>query len=120
MATDYSKLAPIYLVTVMIVDEEGRQRRGRRTWGWHPTLDDAKQAVMTNDGDMFENDYNLVVIEEAYAGSLTLAENRWWFEVVRDPKEDPEGAERGWICASGAKEIPEPAWAKHTINFGIG
>lgn len=119
MATGYSKIPPIYIVTTLVVREDG-SRKSRRTWGWHPTLADARHAVSTNDADIFENDYNYAVIEEARPGSMTLCENRWWFKVIRDAERDPGGALRGWFIATGAEECGEPEWARQTINYGIG
>lgn len=118
-ATDYRTIPPVYLVTAMVVRDDG-SRKSRRTWGWHPTLADAKYAIHTNDGDIFENDYNYAVIEEVRAGSITLSETRWWFRVVRDAENDPAGVLRGWFEVTGAEEIPEPSWASGSINFGWG
>lgn len=119
MPTDYATIPPIYIVTTLVVREDG-SRKSRRAWGWHPTFDDAKYAVTHNDADIFENDYNYAVIEEVRPGTITLCEKRWWFQVVRDAESDPGGALRGWYCASGAVECAEPEWARSSINFGIG
>lgn len=110
--TDYSTLKPIYVVTVFVHHPEADRYKNKRTWGWHPTYEDAAVAVVTNDGDIFECDYNLALIEETHAGSLggVLDENRWWFSADRDV----EGR------LSTVTECAEPSWARNVVGYGFG
>lgn len=54
-----------------------------RTWGWYPTLEEAKEAVERNYADLYEDGYYpQAVIEEICPGVLQGCETpkEWWYE----------------------------------------
>ncbi len=83
---NYRTAKPIYIVTTMVFDEALGRTTSERTWGWHPTEDDAKDAVINNDAGIFECDYNLAVIEEVFCGTLADggSSRSCWFKAFRD------------------------------------
>jgi hypothetical protein len=78
-----------------------------RTWGWYPTLDEAREHVETGDDLLFEDDtYDYAVIEEIPVGAPVLAESAHWFRKVK-------GEDRAEPCAP-------PSWAEGGINYTMG
>lgn len=100
----------IYTVTVMTKDF-----RSQRTWGWFPTPDEAIEAVLTDEYDIFEYYYTYAVVEEFPAGISPYKEDQktWWFQV------DWEKSER----TLGRLEIhpcEKPSEKECVIHFAMG
>jgi hypothetical protein len=108
-ANPYS-VPPIYVVTMLVLNERLGTARSRRTWGWHPTQDLAEDSVRVNDGDLWENDYSHAVIEEFGAGSSARCTRRWWYTSRR--------ADDGTFM--GALLVDEPKPLHGIVNFGMG
>ncbi len=104
----------IYLVTVLNI-EEGRVLHDR-TWGWHPTLEEAVECIKKNDGDIYENgSYNYALVEEMPAGSLAICEQEHWFKVI--PYREP-GAHS--VKSYQVEFCEKPEGFKGVVNFGMG
>ena len=104
MANDiYSDTPPIFIVTTMILDASCPGTwRDRRPWGWHPSKELAFEAVIENDGDIFEWDYTHAVVESVLPGTFaqTVPGALWWFQASREggnvtikPCQEPPGME---------------------------
>lgn len=88
-------------------DELGRFEAGAiRTFGYYEELEDAKNALSENIGDMHECLYEYGVIEEIGEGIHYFAHNRWFFKY--DEEKD------------GFFEIEEPKEVNHICNFALG
>ena len=124
---DLDKLPAIYLIASL--HEKGHDAKASaedrkkymhrdRTWGWYPTLAEAKQAVKNNAGDMAECcSYTHVVIERVRAGipsCETEEDSRLWFKWEVGTKNNPHGFWGKWVpCKT-------PTWAVGIIGFTIG
>jgi len=53
-----------------------------RTWGWYKELDDAKECVLHNYGDIAEIEYHYALIEEVKEGVLWGVDipKEWWYK----------------------------------------
>jgi len=78
-----------------------------RTFGYFEKLEEAREAVLRNHGDIRECLYDYVVIESMPAGLLVSAEGAEWFE---------------WKWGSGtwASMKAPPLLAAGTTNFSMG
>lgn len=101
---------PIYVVTVLVLHKPLGTTRAKRTWGWHPTHDLAEDALLVNDGDVWENDYTHAVIEEFEPGSPARCTQRWWYVSKRDAAGE----------FLGGLGIDEPNPLHGVVNFGMG
>jgi hypothetical protein len=67
-----------------------------RTWGWYPTIEQAKEAVEHNFADLYEDGYYpQAVIEEMHAGVLhgCVTPREWWYQWKGSPE---KGAYKPW------------------------
>lgn len=89
-----------------------RNRQNNRTPGFFLTLEDAKECVEENWGDIHETGYDHVVIEkmpEGLYGGITIGNNKeWWYKWEGDRDEGKY------------VEIEKPECTKGTCNWGIG
>ncbi len=67
---------PIYTVTCLVNDH---LMSGVECVGFFHELAPAKRSVMVNDGDLHENYYKYVVIEEKFPGLYCVNKNNKWF-----------------------------------------
>jgi hypothetical protein len=87
---------------------------GAWTWGWFPTLEEAQTAAMKVNSIIYENGrYDHCVIEKTEPGVSIFKSDRetWWYKVEYDPEGEVS-------TISSLSEMP--AFAKGTINFGMG
>jgi hypothetical protein len=106
-------LTVFFLITPPPMGSPESPIKRHRTWGWFPTLKDAEEAVMTNDGDMYEMGYyNTAVIEEVEWGSCALAKAEHWYTApyLRDTEGDKYDV----------KKIDKPSCLEGQCNFGMG
>jgi len=84
---------------------------GSRTFGWYPSLKKAREAVVTNDGDIHEYSFKYAVIEKVANGV-----HGGWLYNYKENWYEWEGAhENGKYIPI---EKPEPL--KNVIAWGIG
>lgn len=99
-------VAMIYLVTTLNLDRWENYRS--RAVGYLETLEEAMQAVITNEFDIYENGhYPYAVIEEVPSGIYPHGKE-YWYEWVGD------------VEAGGYKAIVKPRDEKNICNYGIG
>ncbi len=109
---DYQTAKPIFVVTTVVVIDPVKGTWGsHRAWGWHPTREDAWEAVLGNDGDMFECDFNYAVVEEFPPGTLAETARRWWFKATRTVP---------GMSVTDVEPCDELPGFSRTINFGLG
>lgn len=65
----------IYVITSIVEDT-----LAARVFGYFTTLQDAKDAVRQNYGDLHECYYKYLVIEEAAPGIHPMIEKEWWYQ----------------------------------------
>lgn len=71
----------IYLVTTIHIGDLIWQWGRKRTVGWFPTFERAKEVVVNNDGDIYEcGHYNHCVIEEVVPGLYPHITRKEWFK----------------------------------------
>lgn len=92
---------PIYVITTIVNEDVNSNTR---CVGFFYDIYDANEAVVSNMGDMCENYYKYVVIEEKFPGINCTNKEQWWY-VWNGTK---------YMCCA----VPESY--KNTINFGIG
>ena len=103
----------IYMVASFTAPEKGSDLPDRnRTWGWVKTEKEAREAVACNAGDMFEMEYLYTVIEKLASGIFCVESEQvaWFAWLVEDIKKPQNGK---WV------EIPQPEWAKGTVNWTL-
>lgn len=78
-----------------------------RCVGWSPNLEDAKNIILSNYGDIYEDSETYAVIEETEPYLYPHTPNLWWFKWCKEDEEykelDKRPEEFNCIC-----------------NFGIG
>lgn len=54
----------------------------KRTWGWYPDIEQAKEALEKNYGDLYEGEYQYGVIEEVPMGVMWGGgeTKEWWYK----------------------------------------
>lgn len=91
-----------WFLTVM--REEGWEKR---TWGFFDDFNEAEQAVIRNDTDIYECEYEYAVLEEHYMGTIAMGTGRMsWFRYNRDTEQ--------------YARIDPPEWSKNVCHWGIG
>jgi len=88
----------IFVLTVL------RPPLEKRTPGWYPDLETAKEVIEGNTCEVHEYCYHFAVIEEVLPGLYPECCNAWWYEWVDD----------------AYKQIKKPSCYKKMVNFGIG
>lgn len=82
---------------------------GSRTFGFLPTYEMAEDAVLNNDGDIHEETFNWVVIEEIEWGTLAMSVGEY--------------AEQWYVWNPVYKKYHQahkPKWAEGVINWAVG
>ncbi len=101
----------LYAVVTIVPDDISRDR----CVAICTTLDRAKEIVENNVWDIWEMDYDWVVIEEKVADAVYagFTNKTWWYE-WKGP--------RGWegVNCKGYVPCERPAKYEHTTGFGIG
>ena len=82
-----------------------------RTWGWFPSLEEARQAVQTNFGDLHEGTFAWLVIEEMPEGVCVVASFAEWYAWCPDGNDRYEGS---WTC------VGKPKVTDGVVNWTIG
>lgn len=79
----------------------------KRCWGFFDNFIEADEAVKMNDGDIWELEYDYMVIEGHYMGTIAMStcEQHWYHY--------DEGSER-------FVPIEIPKWAVNLVDWGIG
>lgn len=100
-----SKPKPIYVITTI---RKNRNQLFERTHcvGWHYFEKNAIESVEYNNMDLQECEYTHAVIEETYEGIYCHTTKEIWFKWEKSK-------EKFVRC-------PQPKWAEHTCNWGIG
>ena len=75
-----------------------------RCVGYFSTVEDAKDVILNNYGDIRETNYQYALIESVHVGLYPHAERLFWYE---------------WINGK-YQEIPTPEHFKQMCNFSIG
>ena len=75
-----------------------------RTFGWYPKFLDAEKAVRKNCCNIYEFQYDYMVIEEIPEGVFGLRKQEWWYK---------------WNGKEFIK-INKPQEIFNVVNFGIG
>jgi hypothetical protein len=110
----------IYLVTTIHLKDPDHHNgllawERERSVGWFPTLLEAWNTVMRNDGDIYEmGHYNHCVIEEVDAGLYPACVKSWWFKWKDAIKIKTASYKAGY------RPIKKPEGLKNIVNFGIG
>jgi len=94
-----------YFITAIPYYPEEAPHLMVRCFGYYPTLDDAKEAVLQNKCDLHEALYNYIVIEEI--GYCI----------------HPESTERKWFAWSNSGcwvECEKPEWSVGLVNWALG
>lgn len=100
----------VFVLTTLFLNEIGRVSRSR-TPGIYETLEDAKEAVTENHGDIAElGYYNHAVIEEMPFGLYPEAKSEVWLKIEIESNGD----------FKQAIEVAKPEALKGTVSFGIG
>jgi len=111
----------VYAVGVMRIDltETYPLGKSQRLWHFFAHFEDAEKCVLENWGDMFENYYNVALIEEHFvydpqdiADSLVVGK-QWWYQATYEEYE--RDADRIYIS-----KIEPPASLQGIINFWAG
>lgn len=79
----------------------------KRTWGFFDNFEEAEQAVMMNDADIWECEYDYAVLEEHYMGTLAMGTGKMsWYKYNR--------------ITEMYEKIDKPEWSKNVCHWGIG
>jgi phage protein U len=101
--------AEMYFITAISVELfKNHKSPSSRCFGYHPTLEKAQQAVVENQGEMYECLYDYIVIEKYSPGCHTLADDKTYWYKWEHPDWKP------------LKDDETPSWAKGIINWAIG
>lgn len=99
----------VYFVTGITCEDketEYKGYRGRRCFGYFPTFEEAKDAVLNNRCDIFEYIHEYAVIEKVEDGIHQIDLNPTWYK---------------WNVEKGDYEkTEEPDFAKGYVGWGIG
>ncbi len=96
---------PIYVITMMRSKDYFEKFR-ERVVGFFHEKENAENHLLKNYGDIYENEYDLAVIEETYPGLFSINDTRWFYKYVPDTEK--------------YFPIGEPEEFKQVINLGIG
>jgi hypothetical protein len=78
-----------------------------RTWGFFDDFNEAEQAVIHNDTDIYECEYEYAVLEEHHMGVIAHGTgNMFWYKYNR-------GTEK-------YEKIDPPEWSLNVCHWGIG
>lgn len=102
------KIYTIMMATELKLDEQSHFPNfgHTRVVGWYESLERAEQAVVSNEGDIWETCYTYAIIEEIEEGLYNTSMNRRIYKYnVDEDKYEP---------------IDEPEWLSHYFGFGIG
>ena len=100
-------MSKIYTITSISLSEKGEMTHDR-CWGFFFDFNDAEQAVLSNDGDLYECSYNFVVIEEISEGIMSFSDRgETWYAWDSDKE-------------SFTKINKKPHCIKNVICFGMG
>jgi hypothetical protein len=89
-------------------DQSTAQWDRKRCWGFFDNFAEAEAAVLANDGDIYEEEFEYVVIEEHHMGTIAMStHNLHWYKWYDWPQ-------------SKYLSIPAPDWAGNVIHWGIG
>lgn len=88
-------------------DQSTPQWNRKRCWGFFDNFAEAEWAVKSNDGDIYEDEYEYAVIEEHHMGTIAIGTgNLKWYK---------------WNETTQTYDlISEPAWAAGVVHWGIG
>jgi hypothetical protein len=78
----------------------------RRCWGFFDSFQEAERAVLENDADIYECEYEHMVIEGYRMGLMVIGKDQHWY------KYDP--------TTEKFNSIAPPDWAVNVVNWGIG
>ncbi len=91
----------------METDKNGWLDEGcKRTFGFYPNYDSARESLHENRCDMNETCYNYAIVEELDIGIHPIVRFKQWFKWNKERE--------------GFFEIEEPEEAKHFTNFALG
>jgi hypothetical protein len=105
----------IFLVTALKLDLRRTTKQypvvRQRAWGWMPTRELARDAVLSNEGDLFERGYyDYAVIEAVPPGLMRIVTVcEWYHATYLDGRSEPN------VTACAAPEA-----LNGVINFGLG
>jgi hypothetical protein len=107
--------APVYMVVSLRFDKGAHPGvySERRTWGWLPTLADARKTVAMNCGDMHETTFNYVIIEKVPAGICVINEVVDVYKWLPD-KRDKNHWRGKWV------KCQKPKWMGNICNWTVG
>jgi len=89
-------------------DQATAQWNRKRCWGFFDNFAEADAAVVANDGDIYEVEFEYVVIEEHHMGTIAMGTGKMFWYKWDESKQ-------------GYNRIPAPAWApSNIIHWGIG
>ena len=92
------------------VANEGRlSTSNTRCWGFFDDFAEAEQAVLVNDGDIYECEYQYMVIEGhkmGVMGIMSADQYRHWYRWSKDEKK--------------FFSVDTPDWAVNIVGWGIG
>ena len=95
----------IFVIT-MIRSKDYFEKFNDRCVGFYHEFKDADSSVLANSLDIYENEYDLAVIEKTFPGEYSLSRTRWFYRY--------EPITEKYI------PIEEPEEFKQVINLGIG
>jgi hypothetical protein len=91
-----------WFLTVM--REEGWEKR---CWGFFDDFIQAEQAVINNDSDIYECEYEYAVLEEHHMGTIAMGTGRmFWYRYNQDTEQ--------------YEKIDPPKWSQNVVHWGIG
>lgn len=103
-----------YIYTITLIQESSKKASHNRCMGWFTNLKEARDAVLSNAGDMFEvGYYKYAVIERCEMGIYCHIDKEYWFEA--------HYLEGGDALRPLVAEIEMPPKEYEGVcNFGIG
>lgn len=79
----------------------------RRCWGFFDNFEEAEQAVIDNDADIYEEEYEYAVLEEQHMGTIAMGTGRmFWYKFNRRTEK--------------YEKIDPPVWSQNIAHWGIG
>lgn len=88
-------------------DQSAPQWSRQRCWGFFDDFNEAEQAVLSNDGDIYECEYEYVVLEEHHMGTMALGTgNMSWYKYNHSTEK--------------YEKIDAPEWSHGLVHWGIG
>lgn len=95
----------VYIVTVIRTGHHWR----KRVMGFYHSFKDAEEAVLSNELDMFEREYQYATIEQASEGIYPDCKGIQWYKADHTADRD-----------TSVTKIEAPSWAEGIVNWGIG